>query len=163
MGNIDNRNKDPMGIESFPGWDTRAGLQVDHISYGSRPTATRYDFEQQHGMDGGWLCIKLDDTFTVNAKALRTQPPGAEPDFGVDLLAAVNPDVTTDLLRGIDFRFNDVTQEISATPKNPVIQRTFRMRDILQKPDDTSHGGKTPFAVLTMKLRVESRELRVES
>jgi hypothetical protein len=153
MGNIDNRNKDPMGIESIPGWDTRAGLQVDHISYGSRPIATRYDFEQQHGMDGGWLCIKLDDTFTVNAKALRTQPPGTEPDFGVDLLAAVNPDVTTDILRGIDFRFSDVTQEVSATPKNPVIQRTFRMRDILQTPDDTSPGGKTPFAVLTMTAR----------
>jgi hypothetical protein len=152
FGNIDHRTQNPMGVETIPGWDTRAGLQIDHLSYSSRPDATRYEFEKAHGWNGGWLCIKLTDTFTVNAKPMRTLSPtqSDEPDFGVDLLAARNPSVSDDILRSFDFRFGDVTKEISTKPDDPVIQRTFRLGDILQKPNDKTPGGKTPFAVLTM-------------
>jgi hypothetical protein len=152
FGNIDHRTKNPMGVETIPGWDTRAGLQIDHLSYSSRPEATRYDFEKTYGMNGGWLCIKLTDTFTVIAKPMRTLSPALSelPDFGVDLLAARNESVTADILRSFDFRFDDVTKEISAKGDDPVIQRTFRLGDILQKPEDKTPGGKTPFAILTM-------------
>lgn len=154
FGNIDRRTRNPMGVETLPGWDTRAGLQVDHLSYSGRPVATRYDFELANGWDGGWLCIKLTDTFTVTAKPMRTLPPSLAlddvPDFRVDVLAGLNEDISSDILRSFDFRMGNVTKEISSKPEDPVITRTFRLGDILQTPDDKTPGGKTPFAVLTM-------------
>lgn len=157
FGNIDHRTKNPMGLEAVPGWDARAGLQEDHLSYSSRPDPTRYDFEKEHGWNGGWLCIKLTDTFTVNAKPQRTVPPSAKdkdgkspPDFQVDMLAAQNTDPSMDILRSFSFRFANVTNEVSAKPKSPVIQRTFRLGDVLQRPEDKTPGGKSPFAIMTM-------------
>ena len=35
FGNIDNRTNNAFGVEAVPGWDPRAGMQTDHMSYGS--------------------------------------------------------------------------------------------------------------------------------
>jgi hypothetical protein len=150
FGNQDGRTKQLMGIETVPGWDPRAGLQTDHLSYSSRPNNTRYDFEIANNWNGGWLAIKNTDTFTVEAKPGRTVTEVNQPDFTVDLLAGSVADSTRDILRTYKFRFGDPTAEISATPAKPIISRTFLVGDLLQKPADRSPEGKTPFAILSM-------------
>lgn len=150
FGNQDGRTKQQMGIETVPGWDPRAGLQTDHLSYSSRPDSTRYDFEIANNWNGGWLAIKNTDTFTVEAKPGRTVSVANQPDFTVDLLAGSVADTTRDILRTYKFRFGDPTAEISATPAKPIISRTFLVGDLLQKPADTRPEGKTPFAILSM-------------
>ncbi len=161
-------NKDPRspsgngqyGVESVPGWDPRAGLQTDHLSYSSRPEATRYDFERQHGMNGGWLAIRLNENFSVSAKPGRTVTTPNVPDFTVDLLAGSQPDPTRDILRSYRFRFADPSVELSANSTSPIIQRTFRVGDLLQAPGDATPGGKSPFAILTMaaKTTIDQRD-----
>lgn len=157
FGNRDNRTNNDMGIESVPGWDARAGLQADHLSYGVRPVNTRYPFERQkypppyeNGMDGGWFVVKLNETFTVEAKPGRAVTTASVPDFTVDLLAGLSKDVARDMLRSYRFRFSNPESEISATPDQPKISRVFQVGDILQRPADRSPSGKTPFAMLTM-------------
>jgi len=152
FGNRDGRTGNLMGIEAVPGWDPRAGLQTDHLSYGQklRPQATRYDFEIANNWAGGWLAIKLTDTFSVEAKAGRAVNVASQADFTVDLLAASVATPASDILRTYRFRYADPTKELSVNPNNPVIRRTFRVGDILQKPEDKSVGGKSPFAILTM-------------
>lgn len=150
FGNQDGRTKQAMGIETVPGWDPRAGLQTDHLSYASRPQATRYQFEIDNNWNGGWLAIKNSDTFTVEAKPGRTVAIADQPDFTVDLLAGSVADTTRDILRTYKFRFGDPTAEISANPAKPLISRTFQVESLLQKPGDTRPEGKTPFAILSM-------------
>ena len=161
FGNRDGRTGQTFGIETVPGWDPRAGLQTDHLSYGTRPIATRYDFERNNNWDGGWLGIKITDTFTVQAKPGKAHTNASRPDFRVDILAgSVNDYVQSnpiqsaensrDILRTYQFRFANPTAEMSSDPSNPVISRTFKVGDILQTPSDTTVGGKTPFAILSM-------------
>ena len=154
FGNRDGRTNNQLGIECIPGWDPRAGLQTDHLAYADRPSNTRYDFELQNNWNGGWLGIKLRDTFGVHARPERALPErGAsarEPDFKVDVLAGLSADPTRDILRTYQFRFRDVASEIGSTIRRGEIARTFRVNDILQTPADRSPGGKSPFAILTM-------------
>ena len=156
FGNKDGRTGQTFGIETVPGWDPRAGLQTDHLSYGNgRPQSTRYDFEIANNMNAGWLGIKLNDTFTVQAKPGRALNVANRPDFRVDLLAGSvsdygNPDNSRDILRTYQFRFSNPTGELSNNPTNPIISRTFKIGDILQKPADRTASGKTPFAILSM-------------
>ncbi len=150
FGNQDGRTKNTMGIETVPGWDPRAGLQTDHLSYASRPQNTRYDFEIANNWNGGWLAIKNTDSFTVEAKPGRTVSQANQPDFTVDLLAGAVSDPARDLLRTYKFRFADPTAEISANPAKPIIRRTFLVKDLLQLPEDKEPEGKTPFAILSM-------------
>lgn len=153
FGNRDNRTSNTYGVETLPGWDARAGLQTDHLSYITRPIATRYPFEIQNNWDGGWLGIKLTDTFTVHAKPGRTVRDRSLPDFVVDLLAGQQQDPQRDYLRSYVFRFSNVETELSANPTSPVIRRTHLVEDLLQTPTDPSVGGKTPFAMLTMSAK----------
>lgn len=163
FGNKDGRTKNQYGIDSVPGWDPRAGLQTDHLAYGSRPRDTRYNFElpqtppypdpYANGIDGGWLVIKMDDTFSLEAKAGRTVTVANQPDFTVDLLAGRTTDPTRDMLRTYRFKYNNPTADISANTSNPVIRRTYKISDILQKPDDKTVAGKAPFALLTMSAK----------
>lgn len=148
FGEQDNRTKNQMGIEAIPGWDPRAGLQTDHLSYGSgRPDSTRYPFEIANNWNGGWLGIKLTDSFTAQAKAGIS---ASQPTFEVDLLAGNVADTSRDLLRTYKFRFANPTDEMSENPQKPIISRTFLVKDLLQTPGDKSPGGKTPFAILSM-------------
>ena len=57
FGNKDGRTGQTFGIETVPGWDPRAGLQTDHLSYGNgRPQPTRYDIEIANNAFGCDLC-----------------------------------------------------------------------------------------------------------
>jgi len=153
FGNVDNRTSNQLGIEAVPGWDTRAGLQTDHLSYGngSRPQNTKYDFE---GWAGGFVSTRMTDDVIVEARPERSNGGNTTiPDFQVDLLAGRNPDVTQDLLRRYSFRFADLNAEISENPTKPVISRTFNVAQIIQKPNDRTRGFKKPFAVLEMSAR----------
>jgi len=158
FGNVDGRSKNPFGIETVPGWDPRAGLQTDHLSYGdARPQQTRYGFEiaahppdYPNGMNGGWLVINTRESFTIEAKPGRAVNIAGQPDFEVDLLAGSVADVTRDMLRTYRFRFSNPEAEISATPARPIISRNWLAGDILQKPGDQAASGKSPFGLLTM-------------
>ncbi|QJE97301.1 hypothetical protein [Luteolibacter luteus] len=161
FGNKDGRTGQTFGLETVPGWDPRAGLQADHLSYASRPDPTRYDFEKSNNWNGGWLGIKITDTFTVQSKPGKAHTNASRPDFRVDILAGsvndyvqANPvqsaENSRDILRTYQFRFSNPTAEMSSNPSNPVISRTFKVGDILQAPGDKTVGGKTPFAILTM-------------
>ncbi|MBK1834253.1 hypothetical protein [Roseibacillus ishigakijimensis] len=161
FGNIDGRTGNRLGVESIPGWDTRAGFQVDHLSYGGdRPPATLYDFERNNGIgQGGWLGIRITDTVSVVAKPGRSNANRRVPDFAIDILAGSGragsnlEDVSTDLVRSYTFDFNNVEEELGGTLVRPEIERTWRVRDLLQRPNDKSAGGKTPFAMLTMSAK----------
>ncbi len=156
FGNKDGTTGNTFGVESVPGWDYRAGLQTDHLSYSTRPDSTRYPFEIANNWNGGWLGIKLTDSFSVEAKPGRGVAVANAPDFEVDLLAGLAADTDdngtlgADYLRSYKFRFNNPATEISTTPAKPTIARTFLIGDLLQKPADTFAGGKSPFALLTM-------------
>ena len=167
FGNRDNRTGNTFGLETVPGWDPRAGLQVDHVSYseGQRPANTLYDFEASDRKNDGWMAIKLTDTFSVEARPGRTMAnPGTNPDFAVDLLAGQAADgaggvTSNDMLRTYKFKFGNPTTEISSNPTNPTIKRTFRVGSILQTPTDRSPGGKSPFAILTMTAKTTKSNL----
>ncbi len=159
FGNRDNRTGNDFGIETIPGWDPRAGLQTDHLSYaGDRPRPTRYDFEVEHGMNAGWLAIKRDDEFSVVAKPGRTVNERRSPDFQVDLLAGVRENPGSDIVRSYVFNFEDVERELyaSTSRRDREIERTFLVDDLLQEPSDNSPGGKSPFAILTMTAKTTS-------
>ena len=156
FGNKDRRTSNPFGVEAIPGWDTRAGLQTDHLSYGngSRPQNTKYDFEIQHNAARGYVSIRNSDDILVEARAERTNGGNtAIPDFQVDLLAGNNPDPLQDILRSYRFRFSNLAAEISENPAKPIISRTYNVAQTLQKPNDKTLGLKKPFAVLEMSAR----------
>lgn len=140
------------GKISVPGWDVRAGLQTDHLSYGgARPQASMYPFERNSGVgDAGWVNIRITDEFTVNARAGRTVTATSSPDFQVDLLAGEQTNPEQDLLRSYQFKFQDLEEEIAATLGGDEIERSFRVGDLLQLPNDQEAAGKTPFGILTM-------------
>lgn len=153
FGNADRRTSNQFGVEAVPGWDTRAGLQTDHMSYGNggRPANTRYDFET---WPSGFVSIRMTDDVLVEARAERTNGATTTiPDFQVDLLAGRNPDVTQDILRSYKFRFADLAAEISENPAKPVISRTYNVAQTIQKVNDMTRGFKKPFAVLEMAAR----------
>lgn len=156
LGNIDKRTFNRMGVEAVPGWDTRAGLQTDHMSYsGTRPPATLYPFEKlSGGPDGGFVSIRISDEIRTELKAQRTtRPNGLVPDFQVDVLAGNTADVNKDILRSYRFRFADPTAEIGEFPTKPVISRKYRVSDTLQEWTDQSIGGKKCLGMLEMTAR----------
>lgn len=160
LGNIDRRSSNQFGLDAIPGVDFRAGLQTDHMSYGSgRPLDSRYDFEVANNWGGGFLSMKLSDEVTVRARAQRCVTDASLPDFRVDLLAGVNTSAASDMLRTYEFRFQDPASELGLTS---TITRRFRNADILQSPADKTPGGKSPFAILTMSAKT-TRDLRDDS
>ena len=167
FGNRDNRTGNTFGLETVPGWDPRAGLQVDHLSYSDnrRPAATLYDFENPARKGDGWLVIKNTDTFSVEARPGRTVTVANQPDFVVDLLAGQKVDTNAlentsiDMLRTYRFKLGNPTNEISSNPANPTIRRTFRVGQILQTPTDKTVGGKSPFAILSMTAKTTKTSL----
>ena len=160
LGHWDKRSNNQFGVDSVSSLDFRAGLQTDHMSYaGGRLDDSRYDYEIATGWAGGFLSMRVTDDITVNCKAQRCVTEASLPDFQVDLLAGVNTDATTDLLRSYEFRFKDVAAELGTTG---VISRRFKNKDILQTPGDTSPGGKSPFAILTMSAKT-TRDKRDDS
>lgn len=183
FGNRDGRNPAALGVESIPGLELRAGLQVDHLAYegSSRPRNSLYAFEfvdaartqVRNPFGGGWVTMRsgidkapagsayMSDEITVNCKPVRTVVDRRLPDFQVDVLAGVKSDVSQDLLRSYVFRMGDLASELSTTGNaaQPISQR-FRVLDLLQKPGDTNLVGKTPFALFTMaaKTTKDSRD-----
>lgn len=159
LGNIDRRTGNTFGVEAVPGWDTRAGLQTDHLSYGGRPASTLYAFEKVAGAKvGGFLSMRsgpgLGEQVTVEARPERANGgQSSNPDFRIDLLAARTQATESDILRSYSFKFSDVIGELSEYPASPIISRTFEVADILQKPTDATSGLKKPFALLEMGAR----------
>lgn len=167
FGNRDGRTGNTFGVETVPGWDPRAGLQVDHLTYsaGQRPLNTLYDFENPAMKNNGWMAIKLTDTFSVEARPGRTVTASSQPDFVVDLLAgqkvdtAKLDDTSIDMLRTYRFKLSNPVNEMSSNPANPTIKRNFRVGQILQMPTDKTVGGKSPFAILSMTAKTTKADL----
>lgn len=153
FGNRDGRTNNQFGVESVPGWDTRAGLQTDHMSYfNGRPANTLYQFERDLGWGGGFVSLRTTDDVQIEAKPQRTNTSG-NVDFQVDILAGRNPTAEQDVIRSFRFAFQDHAAEMSEFPTNPIIKRVFNVQDTLQKPNDRTVGGKKPFAMLEMAAR----------
>jgi hypothetical protein len=162
LGERDNRSGNKMGVDGLPGLDFRAGLQTDHMSYSARPPATLYPWEKAP-LNGGWVSLKLTDDVSVNAKTLRTVNNSTMPDFRVDLLAGVIENPDADRLRSYEFRFADITKELNSNiSSGNIISRRFNNATILQKPADTTPGGKSPFAIFTMTAKT-TRDARDDS
>ena len=153
FGNIDNRTANRMGVEAVPGWDLRAGIQTDHMSYSdARPAIV-----QNHkgwppgGPAGGFVSIRITDEIQIDMQPQRaTGIDSTVPDFQVDMLAGATEDVTKDILRSYRFRFANPVAEISENPQKPIISRKFLVSQTLQEWDDKSVGGKKPIAMLEM-------------
>lgn len=171
-GNRDLRTNNPWGVEAVPGWDLRAGLQMNHLSMenggntGQRPSSSYYSFEDpKHPCNwGGDPMIHFDDELLVQLRPEKTTGSSQPDTFRVDLLAAKNDDSTDfvnsqDMLRTYRFRFDRPTEEISANAQKPIIERKFKVGDILQRLDDPSKGGKKPLAMLEMTARTTKDEL----
>ncbi|QJE97876.1 hypothetical protein [Luteolibacter luteus] len=151
--NRDNRTNNQFGVEAVSGLDLRAGFQWEHLSYTTRPLATRYDFEQANNWDAGWVGIKLTDTFNVEVKPSRTVSQAILPDYSVDLLGGNIVDKVRDLRRSFPFKLQNLSVP---NPSDPVISRTFKVGDLLQQPADMTPGGKSPIAVLTMIAKTQA-------
>ena len=156
FGNVDHRTNNQMGVEAVPGWDIRAGIQTDHMSYSdARPQATLYDFEKlPGGPNGGFVSIRNTDEIQVEIKpqrAVGNSTTGV--DFEVDVLAGNDPVAANDLLRSYRFVFADPVTEISANPSHPVISRKYKVSDTLQEWTDQSVAGKKCIAMLEMTAR----------
>ncbi|MBK1881080.1 hypothetical protein JIN85_01565 [Luteolibacter pohnpeiensis] len=157
FGNEDGRGgaKAAYGVESVPGWDPRAGFQVDHLSYGGgkRPAGTLYSWEADNFRNDGWIGVWVEDTVSAYATAGKATSARGQPDFTVDLLAGETVDPKSDYLRSYQFRFQNIASEINGDLSNTVVQRDFRAGDLLQAERDTSPGGKSPFALLTVSAK----------
>jgi hypothetical protein len=187
FGNKDARTPSGLGrwgVESVPGWTSVAGLQTDHLSYGARDPVTLYPFEkdaagrQRPGV-GGFLSMRLTDEVKVEATP-KVVSAGASRHFQVDILAGLtegadsagvsndlqNAGVSADRLRSYSFNFDgtDPSQEISAEPEYPIVERQYLVGQILQKLDEGAQnpkkpGLKKPFAMLEMSARTTKDEL----
>ena len=169
-GNRDLRTVNKWGVEAVPGWDLRAGLQMNHLSMegggwtGQRPSASFYPFEDQKDWWVADPMIHFDDEVLVQMRPEKTTAASQPDTFRVDLLAAKVEDFSDfvnsrDVLRTYRFQFTDPTGEISAYPAKPVIERRFKIGDILQRFDDPGKGGKKPMAMLEMTARTTRDEL----
>lgn len=160
LTNIDGRTSNVFGAEAVPGPNYRAGFQWDHLATVPRPPGTRYDFEVARNWDPGWVAIKLEDTVTVESRALRTLSLGGalavEPDFRVSLLAARYFDPSNDIYQDFSFSADSIVQPQTGTSTQPSLSRTLSAGAILQSPTDVTLGGKTPFAALTVMAKRES-------
>jgi hypothetical protein len=145
--NKDNRTQNLYGMEAIVGTDFRAGFQTDQLSVASnRPAATKYPFEAS--IAGGWVAIKTTDTVRVEAKGIDTN--AGTPDFQLSLLRGVNTNAAADVAKTFNFSISSLTQVGTGGPTVPAITRTFRAGDILQFPNETTPGGKSPFAIFTI-------------
>lgn len=151
--NVDGRTGNLFGAEAvaspFPHFlnNPRAGFQTDALSLtNGRPTATCYDFEIARNWTTNWVAIKNTDTIGVQAKAMRTFPASATPDFQVALLKGQFTTVASDSVKGFPLAVSGIHQDETS----PVISRTYIAGDLLQSAADLTAGGKTPFAALTM-------------
>lgn len=182
FGNVDARSPSGngrFGIESVPGWDVKAGLQLDHLSFGGhsapRPDRTRYSFEKAPPFPrwDGWIAIKKTDDVVVECKPLVRSGSATAAQFQVDMLAGIQPGnitpdisgdttnsgVKVDTLRSYKFTFSDAQPvELEENPAAPkIIRRKFNVGAILQ-PDSAASpqqllGFKKPFAMLEMTAR----------
>ena len=155
--NRDPRTNNAFGVETIPGplsylGDARAGFQTDGLSLSARPAGTRYDFETASNWGGNWVAIKLNDSVTVEAKAMRTFPVSSAPDFQVELLRGQTVDPAFDRVKAFPMSVANIIQE----PFQPIISRTYRVGDILQGPNDNSPGGKSPFASVTLMAKTKA-------
>ena len=183
FGNVDKRTLSGLGkwgVEAVPGWQSTAGLQTDHLSTGGRDASTLYPFEKAAGARiGGFLSMRLTDEVVVEAMPKVTSGSGAR-HFQVDVLAGIkegasatkvsgdihNAGVSEDRLRSYIFNFDgtDISSEISEDPKYPVIERLYRVADVLQKIDEGRRNPKKPglkkaFAMLEMSARTTKDDM----
>lgn len=147
--NKDSRTQNLFGVETRPGWSPRAGFQWDHLAVAQRPVATRYDFERANFWDGGWVSIKTNDTFSVEAKPMRATPQNALPDFRIGVMAGQVLNREQDMIR-------EFPMSLGNLPQQAALQRTFVVGDLLQSPADTTPGGKTPIAVVSMLAKTKA-------
>ena len=169
-GNRDLRSNNPWGVDAVPGWDPKAGLQMNHLSMegggtsGQRPAISFYPFEDKNDYWVADPMIHFDDEVLVQMRPEKTTSSSQPESFRVDLMASKVQDFSDfarsrDLLRSYRFRFRDPTEEISADPQSPVIERKFKVVDILQGLNDRDKAGKTPMAMMEMTARTTKDEL----
>jgi hypothetical protein len=154
LGEVDFRSKNNYGVDTVPGWISKAGLQTDHMSNSrARPTNTVYDFERSRFSGVGFVSIRLTDEVRVEARPQKVVPTSIPNDFQVDLLAGLREQPEQDILRSYMFSFTDPQVELAEFPEKPVIERQYLVGDIMQRAGDTGVAGKTPFAMLEMAAR----------
>ena len=147
-------NKDPrtpnlFGVETRPGLDPRAGFQWDHLATTNRAAGTRYDFEITNNWSSGWVAIKANDTFSVEAKPMRAFQQNSIPDFRMGVMAGAVQSSAQDMIREFPMSLGNMTQR-------PAANRTVVMSDIGQTPSDKTLGGKMPFAMVTMVAKTKA-------
>ncbi|MEK7950952.1 hypothetical protein WKV53_10615 [Luteolibacter sp. Y139] len=127
-----------MGFFCAPGWNTRAGFQVDHLSQTNTGTGT------------GWVSPLLTENVSVESRALRVVTDAAASDFQIDLLRSNSVDGALSTIQELKINLNDLVQPATTLATDPTAAATFKVGDILQTPNDFTAGGKHPFAVLTL-------------
>ena len=170
--NVDAR--DPNGLGAYgmvcvPGWDTRAGFQVDNLSQGDnkRPSDTLYKFSLGPERPDGWVTILKTDRVQAEAKPL-VMGKSSSSDFQVDVLAGLaepgsvstpvddNDNVVDkDRIRSYKFKFTNSKNpaaDISENPADPIIKKSFSISSIFQTDTDTT-SPKQPFASLELSAR----------
>ncbi len=160
MTTEDHRTENPRGVEtvgtSSGAWDYRAGFQVDllSLSNGARPANTLYPFESPQQKFSSFVVVKLTDTVTVQAKAMGTSPGTGTPYFKVDMLRGMADNADADVHRS----FTLTLPGLSTMPQPVFSTKTYQVGAILQRGDDPTHGGKTPFAMVSMVAKPEALE-----
>ncbi|RYD40167.1 MAG: hypothetical protein EOP85_14720, partial [Verrucomicrobiaceae bacterium] len=154
----DPRTSNERGVETVPAsssgvWDYRGGFQTDMLSLsnGNRPANTLYPFESPQQRLSNFVVVKLTDSVTVEATPMRTTLPN-QYDFKVDMLRDMADFADGDVHRS----FGLVIPELARTPQPVLVTKTYQVGAILQKADDPTHGGKTPFAMFRMVAKPEA-------
>lgn len=158
LGNEDPRFSDdrdplgPFGVACVPGFDPRAGLQTDQLSYpgDDRPVQTLYDFELTNDHSPAWVAIRTADNLRVQSRVMRTAPDPDLPDFRIAVLAGERLDPARDRLQDFSFSIDPL---IGSPGGETPTSRSYRSGGILQSSHDTTPGGKSPFALLTIAAR----------
>lgn len=191
FGNRDNRTYKQAngvgkyGLECVPGWQNRAGLQLDHLSKGGARDASKYPYEKNPPAGtngdaiGSFVSTKLTDGIQVEAKPMLAKG-GAFKSFQIDILAGTNEGASgydalksdtnnagmlVDNLRSFSFVFaGDPAAEMSATTGSS-ISREFTVGSILQRNSEKvgsgqeGPGGKKNFAILELTARTTKDDL----
>lgn len=146
-----------LGVSCVPQLSSRAGFQTDWLAASNRPAATLYPFEVEAPFaSAGTVAMRLwRDTVTVETRAVDQVPDHNEPDFRLSVLAGASSSIAQDLCQDFSFRFDDLVQPRWDQHADPVVRRTFLAGNLFQPPNDSTPGGKAPFAVLTAVGRPE--------
>lgn len=157
-----NRGSLIKNVDLVEGYNTVGGFRFDHLSRNkaNRNPLSLYSFEKRDPIrNGSWQsCIlRPQDSIIVKAKLSNNDAnTDSEDDRRQDFTLLVEMDelngIDNERILGSSFTVRE-KELLYDEDTDPLIERSFVADEIRQDSSDTTRGGKTPFAVLTMSAK----------